>query len=267
MTLKGLDVKDRDGTSPFLSFESLYVNAEALSVFRGGPVLRAITLVRPAVSLVRNLDGTYSVQDLIEEFSKPGPKPKDGGPLRFSLNNIRVEGGRVDFDDRPKKTKHEVRDVRIGIPFLSNIPSKVEITTEPVLEAKVNGAPFALHGRTKPFSETRETTLDVDLTDVDLPYYLAYVPRVVQATLTSARLDAKLVFTFVSLKMVNPLFSCRVRPRCEGRRRAGGRAAARVGTVRRGRRGHRRLRPVGEAPQPESDGSRGLGPPPHDGRA
>ena len=194
VTLKALDVKDRDGTSPFLSFESLYVNAEASSILHGGPVLSAITLVKPSVSLARNVDGTYSVQDLIEEFSKPAPK--DEKPLRFSLNNIRLEGGSVDFDDRPKKTRHTVRDLVVGIPFLSNIPSRVEITTLPVFEAKVNGSPFALHGRTKPFSETRETTLDLDLTDVDLPYYLAYAPSDVSSKLLSARLDAKLVLAF-----------------------------------------------------------------------
>ncbi|MGE5717988.1 MAG: DUF748 domain-containing protein, partial [Acidobacteriota bacterium] len=106
------------------------------------------------------------------------------------------EGGRIDFDDRPKKTKHEIRDLTIGIPFLSNIPSKVEITTLPVLEATVNGSPFALRGKTKPFSETRETTLNLDLSDVDLPFYLAYVPAAANAHLTSARLDAKLAFSF-----------------------------------------------------------------------
>ncbi len=192
-TLTGLDVKDRDG-GPFLSFERLYVNAEIDSIFRGGPVLRAITLMKPSLSLVRKGDGTYNVQDLIEEFGKP--KPKAEKPLRFSLNNIRLEGGSIDFDDRPKRTKHEVRDLRIGIPFLSNIPSKVEITTQPVFEAKVNGSPFALRGKTKPFSETRETTLDLELSDVDLPYYLAYFPSDLPSKLKAARLDAKLVFAF-----------------------------------------------------------------------
>ena len=192
-TLTGLDVRDRDG-GPFFSFESLYVNAEAWSLFRGGPVLRAIALTRPSFTLVRNADRTYNVQDLIDG----APKPKTGQerPLRFSLNNIRLEGGRIDFDDRSAKTKHEVRDLRVGIPFLSNIPSKVEITTQPVFEARVNGSPFALHGRTKPFSETHETTLELDLLDVDLPYYLAYFPSDLPSRLKAARLDAKLVFAF-----------------------------------------------------------------------
>jgi hypothetical protein len=196
VTLRGVDVRDRDGTGPFLSLEALYVNVEASSIFRGGPVLSAIRLVKPRVSLVRNADESYSVQDLIEELSKPTPSPKDGKPLRFSFNNIRLEGGSIDFDDRPKKTKHEIRDLTIGIPFLSNIPSKVEITTLPVFAAKVNGSPFEARGRTRPFSETRETTLNVDLTDVDLPFYLAYAPQKIAPQVRSARLDARLVLAF-----------------------------------------------------------------------
>jgi uncharacterized protein involved in outer membrane biogenesis len=107
------------------------VNLEAASIFRGGPVIRALTVTKPSLTLV---DGTYSVQDLLDEASKPKPaeKPKkEEAPLRFSVNNIRVEGGSVDFDDRPEKTIHTVRDLKIGIPFLSKIPSKVEITPSP----------------------------------------------------------------------------------------------------------------------------------------
>jgi hypothetical protein len=193
-TLEGLDVKEKGGAGPFFSFERLYVNLEAVSLFKGGPVIRAITLTKPSFAFVRNEDGTYNFQDLLDEASKP--KSPDETPLRLSLNNIRVEGGSVDFDDRPKQTKHTVRDVEIGIPFLSNIPSQVEITTQPVFKAKVNGAPFALHGKTKPFSQTRETTVDLEFADVDLAYYLAYVPPSLPSRLTSGRLDAKLSVAF-----------------------------------------------------------------------
>ncbi len=193
-TLEGLDVKEKDGAGPFLSFERLYVNLEAVSLLRGGPVIRAVGLTKPSVALVRNEDGTYNVQDLLDEALKP--KSPDERPLRFSLNNIRVEGGSVDFDDRPRRTKHAVRDIEIGIPFLSNVPSRVEITTQPVFEAKVNGAPFALRGSTKPFSQTHETTVNLHVADMDVPYYLAYVPAEMPARLTSGRLDADLTVAF-----------------------------------------------------------------------
>ena len=191
---EGLDVKEQAGAGSFFSFERLYVNVEAVSLFKGAPVLRAITLTKPSVALVRNENGTYNFQDLLDEASRP--KPEKETPLRFSLNNIRVESGSVDFDDRAKRTKHTVRDLEIGIPFLSNIPSQVEITTQPVFEAKVNGAPLALRGQTKPFSQTRESTLNLDFADVDVPYYLAYLPASMPSRLMSGRLDAKFTVAF-----------------------------------------------------------------------
>jgi Domain of Unknown Function (DUF748) len=194
-TLEGLEVKEKGGAGRFLSFDRLAVNLEAISLFKGGPVIRELTLTKPSVALVRNEDGTYNVQDLLDEASKP--KPPEEKPLRFSVNNIRIEGGSVDFDDRPVRKKHTIRDIAIGIPFLSNIPSQVEIKTQPSFESKVNGAPIAFHGATKPFSGTHETTLDLNITDVDLPYYLAYVPFTTPSRLTSGRLDAKLTLAFL----------------------------------------------------------------------
>ncbi|HSP94570.1 MAG TPA: DUF748 domain-containing protein [Thermoanaerobaculia bacterium] len=193
-TLDGLDVKEKGNAGPFFSFERLYLNVEAVSLFKGGPVVRAIALTKPSIALVRKEDGSYNIQDLLDEASKPrSPEEK---PLRFSLNNILVDGGSVDFEDGPNRTKHTVREMRIGIPFLSNIPSKVEITTQPVFEAKVNGAPFALHGQTKPFSGTHETRMDLEIADMDLPHYLAYAAAATRSRLTSGRLDAKVSITF-----------------------------------------------------------------------
>ncbi len=207
VALEGLDVKDKGGAGPFFSVERLYANLEAASIFRGGPVIRALTLTKPSVTIVRNEDRTYSVQDLLDEATNPKPAPrpeKEEKPVPFSVNNIRVEGGSVDFDDRAEKTKHTVRDLKIGIPFLSNIPSKVEITTDPVFEARVNGTPFSLHGTTKPFSETRETAVDIDLSDMDLAHYFAYAPPSIPWKLTSGRLDAKIRVVFTQPPRGNP---------------------------------------------------------------
>src|SRR6266498_3526541 len=192
--LEGLDVKEKGGAGSFFSFERLYVNLEVVSLLKSGPVIRAITLTKPSIALVRNEDGKYNCQDFLDEVSKQ--KSPEAKPLRFSLNNIRIERGSVAFDDRPERTRHSVRDLEIGIPFLSNIPSQVEITTQPVFEAKVNGAPFAVHGTTKPFSQTHETTVDFSVADVDVPYYLAYVPAATPSRLTSGRLDARLTVAF-----------------------------------------------------------------------
>ncbi|HKA37045.1 MAG TPA: DUF748 domain-containing protein, partial [Thermoanaerobaculia bacterium] len=194
-TLEGLEVKEKGGAGRFFSFERLALNLKAISLFQWAPVASEVTLTKPSIVLVRNQDGTYNVQDLLDEAARP--PAKDSKPFRFSLNNIEVDGGSLDFDDRPMKTRHEIRDVRLGVPFLSNIPSKVEIRTRPSFEAKVNGAPFALHGQTKPFANSHETAVDINLTDVDLPHYLAYASGKVNSRLTSGRLDTKLSLSFL----------------------------------------------------------------------
>ncbi|MBK9965786.1 MAG: DUF748 domain-containing protein [Holophagales bacterium] len=80
----------------------------------------------------------------MEEFSKEDPGIEASAVL---VANIRVERGAILFDDRPAGTKHAVTDLKIGIPFVSNLPVDQDVFTEPFLGAKVNGAPFALKGK------------------------------------------------------------------------------------------------------------------------
>ena len=67
--------------------------------------------------------------------------------MRFSLNNIRIENGSIDFIDGPK-TKHTVREMTIGIPFLSNIRSSVERFVQPYFSARIDDALYTIQGRT-----------------------------------------------------------------------------------------------------------------------
>jgi hypothetical protein len=193
LTLEGLTVGEKEGSGTFVSVERAFVNAQLSSVLYRGAVLSEVVVQAPSISVARTGEGTYSVSDLIEEFSKDEPGAK---PARFSVANIRVVGGSIRFDDRPAGTKHEITELTIGIPFLSNLPVDHEIFTQPFLGAKVNGSAFGLKGKTKPFSGTHETTLDIDLADVDLPFYLAYVPMQGDARLVSGRLDTNLTVSF-----------------------------------------------------------------------
>ena len=156
ISVRGLAIADRETGGPFVSFGELFVDAQSLSVWHRGPVLREITLRQPYITLVRKADGRYNFSDLVDEFTGK-PSPPDAKPLRFSLNNIRVVDGAVDFDDRPKKTKHAVRHVKLSLPFLSNLPYYVETYVEPAFSADVNGTPLALGGKTRPFSDARAT--------------------------------------------------------------------------------------------------------------
>jgi len=121
ITIGGLLVKDRSSTETFLSCDEIYLNLQSLSALRMALILKEIRVTKPYVRITRNQDLSYNFSDLLEKKEPTsGEKPK---LLRFSLNNIRIENGSIDFLDGPKKRTHTVRELRIGIPFLSNIPS------------------------------------------------------------------------------------------------------------------------------------------------
>ena len=107
----------------------------------------------------------------------------------------------MDFLDEVAGKKHTIREANLGIPWISNFPSYVETFVEPGASVLVNGTRYAIKGETKPFADSQETRLDVNIADLDLPYYLAYVPpELLTFALPSGRLDAKLGVVFVRQK-------------------------------------------------------------------
>ena len=196
VTVRGFVMKDRTGPEPALTFEELYVNASLGSIFRLAPVLDQIRLVKPHLRIVRNEDKTYNFQDLIDEALA---KPKsEGPPPKVALYNIELADGRIDFDDRPEKNQHSVTDIRVGIPFISTIPTHAEINVRPLLAAKINDAPFELTGESKPFKDTHETTLKIDLDALQLPKYVDYSPVPLKFKLPSGQLDTLLTLAFTT---------------------------------------------------------------------
>ncbi len=190
-TLAGCDIKDRDGVSPFLSFDSLTLGASLRSIPDRGAVLDELVLKGLRLAIVRHRDGSYNFSDLL--------KPRTSSrPLRYSLNNIRVLGAAITFDDRPKGARHEVTDLDLGIPFLSDLPSNVNIYTDPSLSAKVDGRPVELRGRSKPFSHNRETFLSLDMSGLDLARYLPYLPADLGFRVQSGSLSTTLKLTFLN---------------------------------------------------------------------
>ena len=192
-TLHAVSVADRGPGPPMLAFDELYLNAELASLFRWAPVISELKLSRPALNVVRNADKTYNFSDLLDR-ALAGPS---GPPPRFSVSNIEVVDGHITIDDRPEHRQHEITDLKIGIPFLSSLPTQTEIKVEPRFSALVNGRPVGVTGETRPFKETHETVLHWDLASLALPTYVDYLPVALPFKVDSGQLGAKLDFTFV----------------------------------------------------------------------
>ncbi len=202
-SLKGFAVKDPAGSSPFLSFDELYVNAQGISsLFKRAVIFKEIRITHPYINVSRHEDGSYNFSDLIpKEETKPEAESK---PPNFSLNNIQIINGSIDFWDGPKKTRHTVREMHFSIPFISNIEHYVNDYVDPRFSAVINGNQYELAGKMKPFLASREMSFDIDIRDLDIPYYLNYVPVKMNFKLTSARFDTKMKVDFIMHKDKSP---------------------------------------------------------------
>ncbi|MDA8163599.1 MAG: DUF748 domain-containing protein [Desulfobacteraceae bacterium] len=189
MTVRDLRVSQAHGPGTFASFDELYLNLQAMSLFRG-LILKEVTLTGPRLTLIRTAPGRYNFSDLLAGPSGKGPE------RRFSINNIRVIRGQILVDDRVKKQIQAVTGITLGIPFISNMRANVDIWVKPRFTASVNGSPVSFAGQTKPFSPTRATDLNIRLHDVDLHRYLGYAPFPLHFDLPSGLLDLDLKLAY-----------------------------------------------------------------------
>jgi uncharacterized protein involved in outer membrane biogenesis len=205
--LRGVTINQRDASEVMLSFDEFYVNMQSLSVVKGGLIVSSVRLVKPYVSVARNKDLTYNFSDLLTPGTTPPKEEKKKEPLKFSINNIEVKNGSADFFDAPRNTRHTVRDVNIGLPFLSNLPYDLSSYVQPLFEATVNGTAIVLKGKTLPFNESLETTLDINWKGLNIPHYLAYSPVPLKIQLLSGTLDVQATFSFRQFKDRSPSVS------------------------------------------------------------
>lgn len=204
VTIRGFKVNEPvTSPNPFLAFDELYVNLYAVSsLFQRKLILEDIHLTRPYASIKRREDSSYNFSDLLpNDEKKPAEKSE---PFYFSLNNILIKNGSIDFWDGPNKTRHTVRNMNLAIPSISNIKNNVKKYIEPKFSARINDDIFELSGKTKPFLDSHETIFEVNLRDVDIPFYLKYVPVKMNFNLKSAMLDTKLKINFIMKKNKEP---------------------------------------------------------------
>jgi len=194
--LQGVQLMEPDGKTVFASFERLETRLSWASLAQRAPVVSELHLVAPFVHFVRLAPGRYSTDDMVAALdeaarNKP-PAPAVAAPPRFAVHNIRVDGGRLEFDDRAKQAQHAVTGLALGVPFVSTFPAEEEIYVEPLLKAVVDGAPLDIHGKTLPFAPTPEASVDLDLADVDLLRFVEYLPPDLPAQLHGAHLSMRL---------------------------------------------------------------------------
>jgi len=183
--------------APLLTVDRLHVDAELQSLLRLAPVIDALRIERPVIHVSHLADGRYSVDDIVERIRAASPPPDPAAePARFAVFNLEVQGGDLTFEDQPVGVTHRIEGVELGVPFLSNLPSRRDVVTQPRLAFRLNGSAFDSSARTTPFAETHATQARLSMPAFDLAPYLPYWPASLPLRPLAGVLDIDLTLDF-----------------------------------------------------------------------
>jgi len=195
--IHGAKLMEADKSAVFVSFNQLDIDFSTASLFRFAPVVQELRLTGPYVHIIRTGSNHYNIDDIVELALQP---KTDQETARFSVHNIQIDDGRIEFDDLPKKTRHIVDGLMLGIPFVSSLPSQADIFVEPLLSAKVNGTPLQIKGKARPFMAQKDAVVDLQFDGIDLPRYIGYLPFQPRFKLPEGKLNIDLSLNFVQPK-------------------------------------------------------------------
>ncbi len=188
-------VDEKGGAGAFFSTERLVVRLSWFSLLRFAPIVDEVKLDSPQANIVRYDAQRFNFTDIVEKFSKPS-KPS-GGPTLFSVSNIDVENGRIDFDDRLLGRKHVIDQLSLGVPFIATLPSQSDIFVDPRFDARIDGSLIRIGGKTKPFAASRESDVELKFDSLDVPQLLSYLPAKLPVTVQTGKLAGDLKLNFV----------------------------------------------------------------------
>lgn len=180
------------------SFNRLYVGLSIESLQRRAPIITAIALTDPKLRLVRTTKDQLNISGLLEQFRQPSNKENAGSEQSnlFSISNMTIQGGHVEWIDRHTKTEHHITEINLGIPIIANFDSALTHWIEPHFSAKMNGAPFSLDGRLHLFSANQEAALTFKWNEFDLTRLGQYMPLPDGIHLLSGFSDSDWLLTF-----------------------------------------------------------------------
>ncbi|MES2534294.1 MAG: DUF748 domain-containing protein [Pseudomonadota bacterium] len=197
LTVADFTLYETDKTTPALSARNLLLNASVTSLFRLAPVLDEVRLGGPMLHIVRTGaegGGRFNFSDVLERILA---KPASDKPLQFSVANIQLDDGVIRFDDKVTGKRVDVAAFKLGLPFISNFPKSIDAFVQPNLSARINGTPFVLQGRSKPFAGSMETSLAIDIDKLDLARYAAFSPLALPLKIDSATMSTRLDLDFM----------------------------------------------------------------------
>ena len=199
LNVTDFNIKEKTGNNNLAGFKGLYVDFDISSIFKRALIISEIRLDGAELQIVRQEDTSWNFHDIVQQFEqdeKKGKEASDG--FRFSINNILISDGSINFMDVPEETAHFAEKINIAVPFISNFPHTANIFVTPRFSAVINNSPVEFKGSTKPFTPERNTSINLDITGLELKHYFKYMSNLVDLNLESGSLDANASISFMT---------------------------------------------------------------------
>jgi hypothetical protein len=194
------------GASPLMRVAHAEAQLSLESLWRFAPVLRHVKVQGPEIWAERVGAETFNFSPVLARLTaapKTPPAP-DESPARFAVFNIELDGGTVHYTDRVLQQVHVVDQIKLGVPFVSSLPSFVQVDVQPLLAARVDGSPLRIEGRTLPFADGMRSEVAIEWQAVPVSHWLAaaqpLLPAPWHVAATEGRLSTSLRVQFESHK-------------------------------------------------------------------
>ena len=198
--LEGLSIKSQEGAGYFLTLDELAVDASGATITNMAPVIEEVT--------VKGLHGTLTWSDenlkeaeKYESNDAPAETAADSALPAFAVYNVNVSDTSLRFVDKTRGIDQKIEDLTLALPFVSTLPAERESIVTPKLSLKLNGTPIVATGSTRPFGQSLEAQLRLNVSKLDVVPLLQLVPALRTAP---AHLQKGLLTSDLSLVFRNP---------------------------------------------------------------
>ncbi|UJP04615.1 MAG: DUF748 domain-containing protein [Nitrosomonas sp.] len=195
LTVSGFQIADKDHTDKnphtFIAFSRLHLDLSFQSFRHLAPVVTSVTLEEPRLRLLRETENTFNFSDILEAFNQPD-RDENATQSKFSVTNLTIRNGLLEFEDRFAHTDHQISEINLHIPLVSNVGNNQNGQIEPNLAGSLNGAPFSLNGKLQVFNAPPEADFTVKLDQFDLTRVTRYAALPHGITLLSGQLHGEL---------------------------------------------------------------------------
>ncbi|TRO81829.1 DUF748 domain-containing protein [Desulfuromonas acetexigens] len=186
----------------FAGLTRLEIQVSPKSIIEKALIVNKFDLVAPYAQVFKEGD-VFNFSDFAgsekPEEAPPEEAEEPAEPFLFSLNNLRIVDGEALYVERKEGAevqRHSLRELNLAVPFIGNVPHLLDQYITPALSLVLNDARVRGEGQLKLFTEAVEASVDLLLSDVDIPFYLKLVPTPLPVQVRSGKLGSDLQLVY-----------------------------------------------------------------------